>query len=118
MAGKGQDLVSLRGEGGKLHDGIDIRAPRGTPVKAADKGSVVYVSEDFRKYGRIIILKHTKDYYTVYAHNKKNMVKLGESVSRGERIATVGRSGNATGNHLHFEVRKGRKVIDPLFFLP
>jgi lipoprotein NlpD len=124
-ADKGRFLWPVKGRissrfgvrGGKLHDGIDIRAPRGTSVKAADKGSVVYVSEDFRKYGRIIILKHTKNYFTVYAHNKNNLVKLGEAVSRGERIATVGRSGNATGNHLHFEVRKGRKVIDPLFFL-
>ncbi len=124
-ADKGRFLWPVKGSissrfgvrGGKLHDGIDIRAPRGTTVKAADKGSVVYASEDFRKYGRIIILKHTKNYYTVYAHNKKNLVKVGETVSRGARIATVGNSGNATGNHLHFEVRKGRKVIDPLFFL-
>ena len=104
--------------GGKLHDGIDIRAPRGTSIRAAARGRVVYVSEDFRNYGRIVILKHTKNYYTVYAHNKKNLVRVGQSVPKGKKIAMVGRSGNATGNHLHFEIRNGRKVINPLFFLP
>jgi lipoprotein NlpD len=103
---------------GKLHDGIDIRAPRGTSIRAAARGRVVYVSDNFRKYGRIVILKHTKNYYTVYAHNKRNLVKVGQSVPKGKKIAMVGRSGNATGNHLHFEVRNGRKVINPLFFLP
>ncbi len=103
---------------GKLHDGIDIRVPRGTPVKAAANGRVVFVNENFRKYGKIIILSHTRNYYTVYAHNKKNLVRVGDFISGGSKIATVGKSGNATGNHLHFEVRKGKKVLDPLFFLP
>ncbi len=104
--------------GSKSHDGIDIRASRGTAIRSAASGRVVYVSEDFRNYGRIVILKHTKNYYTVYAHNKKNLVRVGQSVPKGKKIATVGRSGNATGNHLHFEIRKGRKVIDPLLYLP
>ena len=103
---------------GKLHDGVDIRAPRGTSIRAAARGRVVYVSDDFRKYGRIVILKHTKNYYTVYAHNKRNLVKVGQTVPKGKKIAMVGRSGNASGNHLHFEIRNGRKVINPLFFLP
>jgi lipoprotein NlpD len=103
---------------GKLHDGIDIRAPRGTSVRAAARGRVVYVSDDFRNYGRIVILKHAKNYYTVYAHNKKNLVRVGQTIPKGKKIAMVGRSGNATGNHLHFEIRNGRKVINPLFFLP
>jgi murein DD-endopeptidase MepM/ murein hydrolase activator NlpD len=71
-----------------------------------------------RGYGRIIIIKHSKDFFTVYAHNKENRVRRGERVKSGEVIALVGGSGNATGYHLHFEVRKGKTIRNPLFFLP
>lgn len=104
--------------GGGRHDGIDISAKEGTPVKAADNGEVVYVSSSFRGYGNIVILKHKDDFYTVYAHNEENLVKTGESVKKGEVIAKVGSTGNATGSHLHFEVRQGKIVRNPLFFLP
>ncbi|MFQ5464617.1 MAG: peptidoglycan DD-metalloendopeptidase family protein [Thermodesulfobacteriota bacterium] len=104
--------------GGSRHDGIDIRAPEGTPIRAAADGVVVYDDKYMRGYGRIIILKHPEDFFTVYAHNKTNMVGRGDRVKRGTVIATVGRSGNATGSHLHFEVRRGKTVRNPLFFLP
>ncbi|MBI5644281.1 MAG: LysM peptidoglycan-binding domain-containing M23 family metallopeptidase [Deltaproteobacteria bacterium] len=103
---------------GTRHTGIDISAKEGTPVKAADSGEVVFVNSSMRGYGNIIILKHKDDFYTVYAHNKENLVKKGEDVKRGEIIASVGNTGNATGNHLHFEVRQGKNVRNPLFFLP
>lgn len=103
---------------GGRHDGIDIAAREGTPVKAAENGEAVYVSSSLRGYGNIIILKHKDDFYTVYAHNEKNLVKTGESVKKGEVIANVGSTGNATGAHLHFEVRQGKTVRNPLFFLP
>lgn len=103
---------------GVRQDGIDIRAAQGTPVKAADDGKVVYVSGTFRGYGNIIIIKHDDGFYTVYAHNKQNLVSPGDIVSRGDVIATVGNSGNTEGNHLHFEVRNGRNSVDPLFYLP
>jgi len=103
---------------GERHDGIDIKAPNGTPVKAAQKGDVVFVETSMRGYGRVIILKHDDDYFTVYAHNDENRVKRGDTVALGEVIATVGDSGNAKGSHLHFEVRHGKKVRNPLFFLP
>ncbi|MBI5563169.1 MAG: M23 family metallopeptidase [Deltaproteobacteria bacterium] len=102
---------------GTRHDGIDIKAPEGTPVKAADDGRAVYVST-MRGYGNMIIIKHRNDFYTVYAHNRKNLVKDGDKVSRGDVIALVGDTGNAKGCHLHFEVREGKKVRNPLFFLP
>ena len=103
---------------GERHDGIDIKAPRGAPIKAAGKGEVVFVETGMRGYGRIIILEHDNDYFTVYAHNDENRVKRGDTVTQGEVIATVGNSGNAEGSHLHFEVRHGKKVRNPLFFLP
>lgn len=122
---KGRFIWPVRGKltskfglrGGERHDGIDISAPSGTPVKAADSGKVV-VDDRFRAYGRMLIIEHEGDYYTVYSHNKKNLVTVGDRVSKGDVIATVGNSGNATGYHLHFEVRKGKKVLNPLFFLP
>lgn len=122
---KGRFIWPLRGtvssgfglRGGERHDGVDIRAPRGTEIKASDDG-VVVVNDFFRAYGNIIILEHRNGYYTVYAHNKKNLVAKGDRVSRGQTIASVGDSGNATGYHLHFEVRKGKKTLNPLFYLP
>lgn len=103
---------------GIRHDGIDIVTRDGSPIKAADDGTVIFVSENMRGYGRIIIIKHPDDFYTVYAHNSSNGVRKGERVKKGEVIGEVGSSGNATTSHLHFEVRKGKKVIDPLFCLP
>ncbi|MBI5885585.1 MAG: M23 family metallopeptidase [Deltaproteobacteria bacterium] len=102
---------------GAKHDGIDIKAPEGTPIKAAGDGKAVYVS-NMRGYGNMVILKHQDDFYTVYAHNKKNLISDGDKVSKGDVIASVGDTGNAEGCHLHFEVRQGKKVRNPLFFLP
>jgi lipoprotein NlpD len=104
--------------GAERHDGIDIRAPRGTPVRAAGDGVVAYVNSGMRGYGKIIIIEHKDDFFTVYAHNKDNYVKKGERVKKGASIASVGDTGNASGSHLHFEVRQGRGVRNPLFFLP
>jgi lipoprotein NlpD len=103
---------------GTRHGGIDIKAAEGVPVKAADSGEVAYIDSDMRGYGKIVILKHVDGFFTVYAHNKENLVKMGEKVEKGASIATVGRSGNATTTHLHFEVRFGKTVRNPLFFLP
>ena len=68
-------------------------------------------------YGKLILLAHDRDLVTVYAHNARNLVSQGEKVSRGEEIARVGRTGNATGPHLHFEVRIAAQPRDPLGFL-
>lgn len=110
---------SAFGKRGKSHhDGIDIFAKRGTPVVAADSGEVVY-SGRMSGYGNLIIIRHPQSYFTVYAHNQKNWVKKGKRVKRGEtKIASVGSSGNASGCHLHFEVRLNDKPRDPLFYLP
>jgi lipoprotein NlpD len=115
---KGELASEFGVRNGVRHDGIDIRAPEGTPIRAAAAGRVAYVDEDMRGYGRIVIIEHEEEFYTVYAHNRSNAVKKGEKVSKGAVIGTVGDSGNASGSHLHFEVRKGKTVRNPLFFLP
>lgn len=103
--------------GGRRHDGIDVGAAKGTPIKAADAGKVVF-SGKMKGYGNLIILKHKDGFFTVYAHNDKNLAKKEQAVKRGQLIGKVGRTGRASGPHLHFEVRKGQTARNPLFFLP
>jgi murein DD-endopeptidase MepM/ murein hydrolase activator NlpD len=103
--------------GGRRHDGIDIGAPTGTPIWASAPGRVLYVGEQ-RGYGKLVILKHEQEMITVYAHNHRNLVKEGQKVSQGDRIALVGQTGRSTGPHLHFEIRKATKPRNPMFFLP
>jgi murein DD-endopeptidase MepM/ murein hydrolase activator NlpD len=103
---------------GKGHDGIDIRAPRGTPVYAAEAGRVIHSGGGLGDYGRVVILKHVGRYSTVYAHHDSLRVSKGEFVEKGDLIGTVGTSGNASGPHLHFEVRRDRTPDDPLSYLP
>ena len=102
---------------GRRHDGLDIRAKTGTPVYAAASGEVVYAKR-MRGYGNLVLLKHEDDFFTVYAHNSVNLVKAGMKIKKGQMISRVGRTGRATGPHLHFEVREGPKARNPLFFLP
>lgn len=102
---------------GRRHDGVDIKAPRGSPVVVADAGKVVYAGT-MRGYGNLILVRHPNNFFTAYAHNQKNLVEKGAKVRRGQKIAVVGRTGRATGPHLHFEVREGDKARNPLFFLP
>jgi lipoprotein NlpD len=103
---------------GRGHDGIDIPAKPGTPIVAAAAGRVIHSGRGLGDYGRVVILKHEGYYSTVYAHNRRNRVGKGEFVEKGEVIGEVGSSGNASGPHVHFEVRRNRKPLDPLLFLP
>jgi murein DD-endopeptidase MepM/ murein hydrolase activator NlpD len=98
------------------HDGIDLAAPEGTPVVAAESGTALFVGQQ-RGYGNLILLGHDNDVVTVYAHNQRNLIERGQRVTRGTVIARVGRSGNATGPHLHFEVRVAARPRNPLEFL-
>jgi murein DD-endopeptidase MepM/ murein hydrolase activator NlpD len=102
---------------GRRHEGIDIPAKLGTTVRAAEAGRVIH-SGKLAAYGNVVIIKHSGRYSTVYAHNDRNRVEKGQFVERGDPIATVGRTGNASGSHLHFEVRRDRIAHDPLDFLP
>ncbi|MBX2796568.1 MAG: M23 family metallopeptidase [Myxococcales bacterium] len=94
------------------HDGVDIAAPEGTAVHATRDGIVRSVKED-PGYGHVVILDHGGGRETRYAHCATILVTAGERVSRGDKIATVGQSGRATGPHLHFEVRENGQPIDP-----
>jgi len=102
---------------GRRHDGIDITAKRGTPIKAASSGKIVF-SGKMRGYGNLVLIRHKGDFFTAYAHNHRNKVRKGKMVKRGQVIASVGRTGRASGNHLHFEIRRGQTARNPLFFLP
>jgi murein DD-endopeptidase MepM/ murein hydrolase activator NlpD len=103
---------------GRVHEGIDLTAAVGTPVLAADEGEVVYAGNRVRGYGNMVVLRHSGDLMTVYAHNSVLLVKVGERVTVGQRVALSGQSGHATGPHLHFEVRKAQVPRDPMRFLP
>jgi murein DD-endopeptidase MepM/ murein hydrolase activator NlpD len=103
--------------GSTFHDGVDIAAPEGTPIRAIAVGDVIY-SDRLRGYGNIIIIRHEEGIVSVYAHNEVNLVRQGETVSRGDIIARVGSTGRVTGPHLHFEIRKNNAAQDPLQYLP
>jgi lipoprotein NlpD len=99
-------------KGREPHDGIDLAAPAGTPVKTAQEGTVLYAGEQ-RGYGLIVIVQHPTGLITLYAHNRDLRVKTGQVVRRSQVIATVGESGRTSGPHLHFEVRVDGKPMDP-----
>jgi lipoprotein NlpD len=103
--------------GSSFHDGIDIAAPEGTPIRAVERGEVIY-ADQLRGYGNIVIVRHADGLVSVYAHNETNLVRQGQNVSRGEMIARVGSTGRVSGPHLHFEIRKNNTAQDPLRFLP
>ena len=103
--------------GNRPHEGIDLGAPHGTPIHAAEAGRVIYAGR-FGAYGKTVILKHAGVYRTVYAHARTLHVAKGEFVERGQRIAEVGTTGRSTGPHLHFEIRRGETAHDPLLYLP
>nr|MDK2851402.1 hypothetical protein [Candidatus Cloacimonadota bacterium] len=97
---------------GKPHKGIDIGAKNGTPINAVLDGKVVFAGTQ-GSYGNVIVIEHLDFVMTVYAHNEKNLVKVGDKVTKGQQIATVGATGNATTAHLHFEYRVKGKAINP-----
>jgi murein DD-endopeptidase MepM/ murein hydrolase activator NlpD len=103
--------------GNRPHDGIDIKADKGSTIVAVDAGEVIYSGVQ-RGYGNIVLVKHSNGLITIYAHNETNDVKQGERVTKGQAIATVGRTGRATNDHLHFEVRQDRVPKNPILFLP
>lgn len=103
---------------GRRHDGIDIAVPKGTPIRAAEAGKVIYSDNGISGYGNLIILQHAGDFTTVYGHNRRNLVKADQSVLKRQVIAEVGDTGRADGFHLHFEIRHNAKPVDPMDHLP
>jgi len=98
---------------GKKHDGIDIAAKRGAHILATSSGIVVYSGNKLGGYGNITVIAHKHGYFSVYAHAHKNFTKKGQKVHRGQVIATIGSTGRSTGPHLHFELRKNSRSLNP-----
>jgi lipoprotein NlpD len=101
---------------GTMHDGVDIAAPAGTIVHAADAGVVAFAGR-LNGYGNTVIIRHSDSYVTVYGHNSRMLVSEGSPVTRGQSIAEVGTSGRTTGPNLHFEVRYENRAYNPLSYL-
>jgi len=99
------------------HTGIDIDAHKGALIKAAESGKVSF-SGYINGYGNVVIIDHAGGYSTVYAHSSSNLVKEGQEVTKGEVICKLGSTGDATGSHLHFEIRENGKPVNPLNYLP
>lgn len=97
--------------------GVDIAGNPGDPVVAAAPGRVMYTGTGIRGYGKLIVIKHDDGFNSVYAHNRSILVKEGQSVARGERIAELG-STDSDRPKLHFEIRKSGKPVDPMKYLP
>jgi murein DD-endopeptidase MepM/ murein hydrolase activator NlpD len=99
------------------HAGLDIAGRRGQRIVAAAPGRVIYSDNRMRGYGHAVILDHGEGFQSLYAHNSRLLVRAGDEVAQGEPIAVLGKSGNATGEHCHFEIRKDRVPVDPLPYL-
>ncbi|MEE1611305.1 peptidoglycan DD-metalloendopeptidase family protein [Microvirga sp. CF3016] len=109
---RGRVIAGFGANGG--NEGINIAVPEGTPVKAAEAGTVTYAGSEVKGYGNLVLIKHENGFVSAYAHNGSLNVKRGEQVKRGQVIATSGQTGNVTSPQLHFEIRKGATPVDPL----
>lgn len=98
------------------HKGLDIAAPNGTTIKAAAGGTITYAGW-MSGYGNLVIISHGNGIQTYYGHCSKLYVSKGKTVNAGDKIAAVGSTGNSTGNHLHFEIRKNGKQINPQMYV-
>lgn len=104
----------IAGYGSSGNEGINIALPEGTPVKAAEEGTVAYAGSDVKGYGKLVLVRHSNGYVSAYAHNGEIDVRPGDKVKRGQVIAKSGASGNVTSPQLHFEIRKGATPVDPI----
>ncbi|MDC3023918.1 peptidoglycan DD-metalloendopeptidase family protein, partial [Alphaproteobacteria bacterium] len=102
---------------GRRNDGINIKAPVGSPVRAARAGKVIYRGNELPAWGNLILVKHDNGWTTAYAHLENFFVNVGTKLKTGDIIASVGNSGNVDNYQLHFQVRKNSKPLDPLKFL-
>lgn len=109
---------AARGEKSAYHDGVDIRAGEGTPVRSSAAGKVIFAGAGPREYGLTVIIHHAGRWTTTYGFLGRVTVKLGDEVKAGERVGLVGKTGLATEPQLHFEVRNNKAALDPAKFLP
>ncbi|MEX2647559.1 MAG: peptidoglycan DD-metalloendopeptidase family protein, partial [Alphaproteobacteria bacterium] len=103
--------------GGLNNDGINIAAPSGTPVLAAENGVVVYAGNEIPGFGNLLLIRHADGWATAYAHNARLLVGRDDRVARGQPIAEAGATGSVTTPQVHFEVRKGNDPVDPMKYL-
>ncbi len=106
-----------RGGPGRFHRAVDIKAPAGTPIIAAAPGEVKQVGSG-GAYGKLVVIEHARGYASAYAHLSAIQVTPGQKVNQGEQIGKCGRTGNASTPHLHYEVRRDGKYLDPTNYLP
>ena len=104
-------------EKGLRNDGINIAAPKGAPVRAAEIGTVAYAGNELRGFGNLLLIRHPSGFVTAYAHTDQILVKRGDAVKRGQVVARVGNTGGVQSPQLHFEVRYGRRAVDPERYL-
>jgi murein DD-endopeptidase MepM/ murein hydrolase activator NlpD len=102
---------------GQRNNGIDIAVPENTPIKAADDGVVIYSGNELKSFGNLLLVRHSNNYITAYAHAKELRVKRGDTIKSGEIIGMSGQSGNTSTPEIHFEIRKGSTPVDPMQFL-
>ncbi len=114
---KGKVTSKFGPRGKSFHDGMDISAPKGTPIRAIQKGTVLF-SDKLRGYGNIVIIRHPGRYVSVYAHNRKNLARKGQRVVQWQVIGEVGSTGRVIGPPLHLEIRRNNVARDPLYYLP
>lgn len=110
-------VISTYSPTGSLNKGIDIAAKEGTTVMAASAGTVVYAGNNLHGYGNLLIIKHNDNFVSAYGHNRSLLVKEGQRVSAGQKIAEMGSTG-ADRVKLHFEIRLNGKPVDPIKYLP
>ncbi|WP_417691743.1 peptidoglycan DD-metalloendopeptidase family protein [Roseibium sp.] len=104
--------------GGTRNDGINLSVPEGTPVTAAEDGTVIYSGNELKGYGNLVLLRHENGWVSAYAHNSKLKVKRGDKVRRGETVGEAGATGSVSQPQVHFELRRGNKPVDPTLYLP
>ena len=104
-------------QSGRRNDGINIKAPEGSPVRAAKSGKVIYRGNELPAWGNLVLVKHENGWTTAYAHLEKFLVNVGADISTGDILGAVGKTGNVDDYQLHFQVRKNSKPLDPLKFL-
>ncbi len=102
---------------GTQNDGINLAVPEGTPIKAAEDGTVAYAGNELKGYGNLVLIRHADGYVSAYANASRLLVKRGDPVKRGQVIARAGQTGNVTSPQLHFEIRKGSTPVDPRKYL-
>jgi murein DD-endopeptidase MepM/ murein hydrolase activator NlpD len=102
---------------GGHNDGIDLAVPQGTSVKAAENGVVAYAGDELKPYGNLILIRHSNNWVSAYAHNEELLVKRGDKVRRGQVIAKAGKTGAVSQPLVHFELRKGSRPIDPTKYM-